>query len=295
MRDYYAVLGSRPRRRRGADPAGVPAARAAVLARRELLGAARRGRSSRRSPRPIASSAIRPRARSTTGPSAPAPAVAGRRRRARPSGAAATTSTCRWSSRSQQAVSGVTADLHADRLSPCAACGASGAAPGAPARRARIAAASARSGATASPAGGLPRLRRGRRACPRALSRLPRPWRDDRARGRAVTLPPGMDTGTQIRVAGEGHCGTVRRPARRPDRDHARARGSALHAQGRQPLLRGAAQRVEAVLGAARHGPRRRTDRGPGGAARHAERAGVPAAGHGACRGSPAAGAAIST
>ena len=86
----------------------------------------------------------------------------------------------------QQAVSGVTADLHADRLSPCAECGASGAAPGS----ARVTCTYCGGLGTvwseqgAAPSGRLPRLRRIRRARPRSLFRLPRPWREDRARGR---------------------------------------------------------------------------------------------------------------
>ena len=91
----------------------------------------------------------------------------------------------------QQAVSGVAADVPADRLSPCAECGATGAAPGSARGRAAIAAGSARSGAS--------RARPVRKACPacdgsgaRALDPcpgLPRPWREDRARGRCRDAP----------------------------------------------------------------------------------------------------------
>ena len=109
----------------------------------------------------------------------------------------------------QQAVSGVTADLHADRLSPCAECGAGGAAPGS----ARV---------TCSYCGGLGTVWSeqgaarpvGCPACEGSGARALDPCPACRGRGvrtaRAVvtvTLPPGMDTGAQIRVEGEGHCG----------------------------------------------------------------------------------------
>jgi molecular chaperone DnaJ len=109
----------------------------------------------------------------------------------------------------QQAVAGVTADVLADRLSPCAECGAGGAAQGS----ARV---------TCSYCGGLGAVwsERGAprpEACPacegsgaRALD----PCSACRGRGVrtartaiSVTLPPGMDTGAQIRVDGEGHSG----------------------------------------------------------------------------------------
>jgi molecular chaperone DnaJ len=114
----------------------------------------------------------------------------------------------------QQALSGVTADLLADRLSPCAECGASGAAPGS----VRVTCSYCGGLGTVWSAQGAPRPE----ACPvckgsgaRALDPCP----GCRGRGvrtaRAVvgvTLPPGVDTGAQIRVEGEGHCGPYAGP-----------------------------------------------------------------------------------
>jgi molecular chaperone DnaJ len=109
----------------------------------------------------------------------------------------------------QQAVTGVTADVLADRLSPCADCAAGGAAPGSAQVTCRYCAGLG----TVWSQGGAPRPE----ACPacegsgaRALD----PCSVCRGRGvrtaRAaipVTLPPGMDTGAQVRVEGQGHSG----------------------------------------------------------------------------------------
>jgi len=109
----------------------------------------------------------------------------------------------------QQAISGVTADVLADRLSPCTECGAGGAAPGS----ARVTCRYCGGLGTVWSEKGVPRPE----ACPacegsgaRALD----PCSACRGRGVrtvratiAVTLPPGMDTGAQIRVDGEGHSG----------------------------------------------------------------------------------------
>ena len=108
-----------------------------------------------------------------------------------------------------QAVTGVAADLPVDRLSPCDACGAGGGAPGS-------------APTTCTYCGGLGTVWSGQGAprpegCPacqgsgaRALEPCPA------CRGRGVktspavvhaALPPGTDTGAQIRVEGEGHSG----------------------------------------------------------------------------------------
>jgi len=109
----------------------------------------------------------------------------------------------------QQAVSGVTADLLADRLSPCAECGASGAAPGS----ARAACTYCGGLGTVWSPQGAPRPE-GCPACEGSGARALDPCPACRGRGvktaRAVvgvTLPPGVDSGAQIRVEGEGHCG----------------------------------------------------------------------------------------
>lgn len=109
----------------------------------------------------------------------------------------------------QQAVTGLTADIPVDRLSPCAACGASGAAPGS----APIA---------CSYCGGIGTLWSGQGplraescpACDGSGARIEEACGACRGRGvsRArsalrVALPPGMDTGAQIRIEGEGHSG----------------------------------------------------------------------------------------
>jgi DnaJ-class molecular chaperone len=54
-----------------------------------------------------------------------------------------------------------------------------------------------------------------------------------------IAIPPGVDSGVQLRVAGEGSTGPLRWTPRRSDRQHARGGASVLHAQGRQRPLRG--------------------------------------------------------
>jgi molecular chaperone DnaJ len=109
----------------------------------------------------------------------------------------------------QQAVTGLTADLPIDRLSPCAPCGASGATPGS----APIA---------CSYCGGLGTLWSGHGAlrpescpaCEGSGARIDEACPVCRGRGvsvartvLSVALPPGMDTGAQLRIEGEGHAG----------------------------------------------------------------------------------------
>jgi len=108
----------------------------------------------------------------------------------------------------QQAVAGVEVDVPVDRLSPCAGCGATGAAPGA-------------EPSVCSHCGGLGTVWReaagqGVRcpACDGAGARVSEPCAACRGRGVSPTralihvlLPAGLDTGAQLRVAGEGHAG----------------------------------------------------------------------------------------
>jgi molecular chaperone DnaJ len=108
----------------------------------------------------------------------------------------------------QQAVAGVEVDLPVDRLTPCEACRATGAAPGA-------------EPSVCSHCGGLGTVwREASRegvpcpACDGAGVRVSEPCPGCRGRGvspgRAsihVLLPPGLDTGAQLRIAGEGHAG----------------------------------------------------------------------------------------
>jgi molecular chaperone DnaJ len=108
----------------------------------------------------------------------------------------------------QQAISGVAVDVPVDRLSPCEVCRATGAAPGAPPT-------------VCSHCGGLGTVwsehsRDGETcpACDGAGARVAAPCSSCRGRGVSpsrgvihVLLPPGMDTGGQLRIAGEGHAG----------------------------------------------------------------------------------------
>jgi molecular chaperone DnaJ len=107
-----------------------------------------------------------------------------------------------------QAVSGVEADVPVDRLTPCEACRATGAAPGA-------------QPTTCSHCGGLGTVwsaqSRDAEACPACDglgARVAVPCVTCRGRGVApsrvlihVLLPPGMDTGSQLRIPDEGHAG----------------------------------------------------------------------------------------
>jgi molecular chaperone DnaJ len=111
----------------------------------------------------------------------------------------------------QQAMAGVEVDVPLDRLSPCEPCGASGAAPGA-------------EPSTCSHCGGLGAIwsETSREACPACEGtgrRVAEPC--SACRGRGVTprrthvhvlLPPGMDTGGQLRIPGEGHAGPFAGP-----------------------------------------------------------------------------------
>ncbi len=112
-----------------------------------------------------------------------------------------------------QAVSGVEADVPVDRLSPCEACRATGAAPGV-------------QPTTCSHCGGLgtvwsERSRDGETcpACDGLGARVAVACSACRGRGATpgravihVLLPPGMDTGSQVRIPGEGHAGPFAGP-----------------------------------------------------------------------------------
>ena len=112
-----------------------------------------------------------------------------------------------------QAITGVEADVPVDRLSPCEACRATGAAPGV-------------RPTTCSHCRGLGTVwseaSRDGEACPAcdgAGTRVAAACAICRGRGatpgRAVVhvlLPPGMDTGSQIRIPGEGHSGPFAGP-----------------------------------------------------------------------------------
>lgn len=108
-----------------------------------------------------------------------------------------------------QAVTGASVDLCVDRLSPCEACGASGAEPGA------CAVACGHCGSTGAVfsevAGGRPEPCP---ACEGTGERVSDPCRACRGRGVTpepavvpVVIPPGVDSGAQLRVAVEGHAG----------------------------------------------------------------------------------------
>ena len=112
-----------------------------------------------------------------------------------------------------QAVSGVEADVPVDRLSPCEACRATGAAPGV-------------QPTTCSHCGGLGTVwsehSRDGEPCPACDGRGARvAVACSACRGRGATpgravvhvlLPPGMDTGSQLRIPGEGHSGPFAGP-----------------------------------------------------------------------------------
>jgi molecular chaperone DnaJ len=107
-----------------------------------------------------------------------------------------------------QAMAGVEVDVPVDRLSACPGCRATGAAPGA-------------TPVACSHCGGLgtvwsdaSRVGAVCPACDGAGVRVSEPCPSCRGRGVAssratvhVVLPPGLDTGAQVRVAGEGHAG----------------------------------------------------------------------------------------
>ncbi len=108
-----------------------------------------------------------------------------------------------------QAVTGIAADLAVDRLSACEGCGATGARPGAPALRCGHCGGAGLVwvGETAAHAERCPACdglgERVTEACPACRGR-------GASRQRAVVrvpIPPGMDTGAQLRVPGEGHAG----------------------------------------------------------------------------------------
>jgi molecular chaperone DnaJ len=150
-----------------------------------------------------------------------------------------------------QAVAGVEADVPVDRLTPCEACRTTGAAPGV-------------QPTTCSHCGGLGTVwSEGSRdgetcpACDGAGTRVAVACAACRGRGatpgRAVVhvlLPPGMDTGSQIRIPGEGHSGPFGGPrgdliviARAHDDPRYTRKGDNLYCEVPLSL-------VEAVLGA---------------------------------------------
>ncbi len=152
----------------------------------------------------------------------------------------------------QQAVTGLATDLPADRLSPCGECGASGAARGS-------------APAACSYCGGLGTVWTSQGgvcsdrcpACEGSGMSVHEPCPACRGRGivraRAVirvSLPPGMDTGAQLRIEGEGHSGPFGGPrgalvvsARVHDDPNFARKGDNLYCE--LPL-----SIVEAVLGA---------------------------------------------
>jgi molecular chaperone DnaJ len=106
----------------------------------------------------------------------------------------------------QQAMAGVAVDVPVDRLSSCESCEASGSAPGA-------------TPSQCSHCDGLGTIwsevaRLDCPACDGTGRRVAEPCSACRGRGVApkrahvhVVLPPGMDTGSQLRIPGEGHAG----------------------------------------------------------------------------------------
>jgi molecular chaperone DnaJ len=152
-----------------------------------------------------------------------------------------------------QAYAGLTLDMSVERLSPCPACRASGEREGAPAVPCAHCgatgvvwmSAAGRVSATPCP------------ACDGSGERVVDPCPGCRGRGVrparaavAVAIPPGMDTGAQLRLAGQGHTGPLGGPrgdlviiTRIADDPVFTRKGDNLHAE----LAIGV---VEAVLGA---------------------------------------------
>lgn len=151
-----------------------------------------------------------------------------------------------------QAAQGLTTDLALERLSPCGTCGATGARPGA--------------APTACPHCGGAGMVWGGEAAPRPMAcpacdgtgeRVTNPCVVCQGRGVAptrstvaVAIPAGMDTGSQIRIPGEGHAGPFGGPrgdliviTRVHDDPVFTRKGDNLHAEVLISI-------VEAVLGA---------------------------------------------
>jgi molecular chaperone DnaJ len=108
-----------------------------------------------------------------------------------------------------QAVRGASTELSLERLSPCEACGASGAEPGA--RTLGCGHCGGTGAVWSGVAGGRPEPCP---ACEGAGERVSAPCRACRGRGVVpvpamvwVVIPPGVDSGAQLRVPGEGHSG----------------------------------------------------------------------------------------
>jgi molecular chaperone DnaJ len=107
-----------------------------------------------------------------------------------------------------QAMAGVEVDVPVDRLSACPACRATGAATGA------APAACSHCGGLGTVWSDISRVAGVCPACDGAGVRVSEPCRSCRGRGAApsratvhVVLPPGLDTGAQVRVPAEGHAG----------------------------------------------------------------------------------------
>ena len=113
-----------------------------------------------------------------------------------------------------QALSGLDADVQVERLSPCAACRATGTAHGS------VPSACDQCGGTGAVWRGRVTLESG--PCPGCSGRgvrVSEPCEACRGRGVVlgrtmvhIALPPGIDTGGQLRVAGEGHAGPIGGP-----------------------------------------------------------------------------------
>jgi molecular chaperone DnaJ len=108
----------------------------------------------------------------------------------------------------RQAVSGVEVDVPVERLSPCGACRTTGEAAGAQATACSHCGGLGTVWSEGTGAGGVCP------ACDGAGTRVAEPCKACRGRGVApgrgvvhVLVPPGMDTGAQLRISGEGHSG----------------------------------------------------------------------------------------
>ncbi len=262
-RDYYGVLGVATSASSGRDPPRVSTAGPAVLPGRQPLGAGRaravRGdrRSVPRAERSHGAHALRSGRQRRR--QASAVSASGRGRDRVGAGAMICTSPIELSF--QQAASGFEADVPVERLSVVR---------GLSARRARCAARSPSPCAAVCRHGH--RLARPRRARDGTLSSVRGVRRDVsdpcagcRGRGVApspsvihVVLPPGIDTGTQFRIPGEGHSGPFGGPrgdlvvmTRVHDDPVFTRRGDNLYCETQVTI-------VEAVLGARVPVPRHR-------------------------------------
>src|SRR5712691_2009563 len=122
--------------------------------------------------------------------------------------------------------------------------------------------------------GPLSRLRRQRRAGERAVPRLSGSRAAPGAGDGTGGHPRGRGLGRPDSRGGPRSCGTMGWATWRPHRHRPRARGSRVHAQGRQPPRGGAHHGRRGGIGCAGACPDPRGHGGAGGAARHAERPG---------------------